>query len=177
MGPYLAISRRFVAERRNPAPSFSAPDQESPWDDLQVATFAGQAIWNSLAAPFLFARPDFIVQEIDLWSNGGQVWRRLFVTYPDDVNAYSGRHPRPKGRAVPHQAGERHTSPELAGWAREGNGRRVVIIRRKSTPELCKCSQGASPGTGHAPDDRAGSDPAMKTSGQYGFQHRCVLPP
>jgi hypothetical protein len=78
-----------VAERRNPGPSFSAPDQESPWDDLQVASFAGQAIWNSLAAPFLFARPDFVVQEIDPWSNGGQVWRRLFVTYPDDVIAHS----------------------------------------------------------------------------------------
>jgi hypothetical protein len=78
-----------LTERRNPAPSFSAPDQESPWDDLQVASFAAQAIWNSLAAPFLFARPDFVVQEIDPWSNGGQVWRRLFVTYPDNVVAYS----------------------------------------------------------------------------------------
>jgi hypothetical protein len=78
----------ILTERRNPSPSIAGPDQESPWDDLQVASFAGQAIWNALAAPFLFARPDFVVQEIDPWSNGIQVWRRLFVTYPDNVVAY-----------------------------------------------------------------------------------------
>jgi hypothetical protein len=44
-------------------------------------------IWSPRG--ILFARPDFVVQEIGPWSENGQVWRRLFVTYPDNVAFHS----------------------------------------------------------------------------------------
>jgi hypothetical protein len=78
----------LLEERRNPALSFLGPDRDSPWDELQVAYFAAEACWNYFTTPFLFARPDFVVQELDPWSEDGQMWRRLFVTYPDDVIAH-----------------------------------------------------------------------------------------
>jgi hypothetical protein len=78
-----------LAERRDPISSFRTPDLEPAWDDLQIAYFASTATWNYLVTPFLFARPDFVVQEIGPWSENGQVWRRLFVTYPDNVAFHS----------------------------------------------------------------------------------------
>ncbi len=75
----------LVSERRDPASSFADVAQCSRWDDLQVAYFAGEASWNYLVAPFLLARPDFAVEEADPWREGGEVWRRLVVTYSDTI--------------------------------------------------------------------------------------------
>jgi hypothetical protein len=58
---------------------------QSPWNDLQVAYFAGEATWNHFVAPFLLARADFLVEETEPWHEDGQTWRRLLVTYPDTV--------------------------------------------------------------------------------------------
>lgn len=77
-----------VGERSNPAASFAGLDRHSPWDDQQVAYFAAEANWNYLVAPFLFARADFVTEEIDPWHEQGQVWRSLLVTYPDAVVAH-----------------------------------------------------------------------------------------
>ena len=77
-----------LAERRDPASAFIGIDRDSPWDDIQVAYFAAEANWNYFTAPFVLARSDFVVQEIEPWSEGGEVWRRLFVTYPDNVAAH-----------------------------------------------------------------------------------------
>ena len=77
----------LVADRRDIAASFDGLTQ-SPWNDLQVAYFAGEAGWNYLVSPFLFARPDFAVEEIEPWHEDGQTWRRLLVTYPDTVVAH-----------------------------------------------------------------------------------------
>ena len=79
-----------VAERREPLPAlFDGRSRQSPWDDLQVASFAGEATWNYFVAPFLLARPDFTVEETEPWSEDGDVWRRLLVTYPEAVFAHS----------------------------------------------------------------------------------------
>jgi hypothetical protein len=78
-----------LAELRDPASAFVGRDREAPWDDVQVAYFASEASWNHFAAPFVLARPDFVVQEIEPWSDGREVWRRLFVTYPEDLAAQS----------------------------------------------------------------------------------------
>ena len=47
----------LVAERRDPVASFVELTRQSPWDDFQVAYFAGEANWNYFVSPFLFARP------------------------------------------------------------------------------------------------------------------------
>ena len=81
-----------VTERREPLPpSFDGRSRQSPWDDLQVASVAGEATWNYFVAPFLLARPDFTVEETEPWSEDGEVWRRILVTYPEAVLAHSRR--------------------------------------------------------------------------------------
>ena len=80
----------LVAERRDSLPpSFDGRSGPSPWDDLQVVSFAGEATWNYFVAPFLLARSDFAVEETEPWSEDGQVWHRLLVTYPAAVVAHS----------------------------------------------------------------------------------------
>jgi hypothetical protein len=79
----------LVAERRDPAASFAGLTRQSPWDEFQVAYFAGEANWNYFAAPFIFARPDFAAEETAPWHEDGQVWRRLLVTYPDTIVAHA----------------------------------------------------------------------------------------
>jgi hypothetical protein len=78
-----------VAERRDPAAAFTAATRRSPWDEFQVAYFAGEANWNYFAAPFLFTRGDFVTEETWPWREDGQMWRTLLVTYPDTVVAHS----------------------------------------------------------------------------------------
>jgi hypothetical protein len=79
----------LVAERRDPAASFHGLTRHSPWDDLQVAYFAGEANWNYIVAPFVLARADFCVEEIEPWPEDGHVWRRLVVTYPTSIVAHT----------------------------------------------------------------------------------------
>ena len=42
----------------------------SPWDEFQVAYFVGEASWNYLTAPFLFARGDTLVLKPGLVIHG-----------------------------------------------------------------------------------------------------------
>jgi hypothetical protein len=78
-----------LAERRDPASAFVGPDRNSPWDEFQVACFASEASWNYFVAPFLFARPGFVAYEIEPWPESREIWRRLFVTYPENIAAQS----------------------------------------------------------------------------------------
>ena len=81
----------LVAERRDPPPPAAGQNHQSAWDDLQIASFAGEMTWNAFVAPFLLARPDFAVEETEPWSEDGEVWRRLLVTYPEAVVAQCRR--------------------------------------------------------------------------------------
>jgi hypothetical protein len=78
----------LVAERRDPAASFAGLTRRSPWDELQVAYFAGEAMWNYFVVPFVLARPDFVSEAAGPWEEDGQTWHRLVVTYPDTVVAH-----------------------------------------------------------------------------------------
>jgi hypothetical protein len=49
--------------------------RQAPWDELQVAYFAGEANWNYFVAPFLLSRSDFIIEETAPWHEEGQTWR------------------------------------------------------------------------------------------------------
>ena len=72
-----------VEERLDPSATFPLPFGEATrWDALQVAYFASAATWNYLTAPFVFARPDVLAEEIEPWNEDGQVWRRLAVRFP-----------------------------------------------------------------------------------------------
>ncbi|MCC8936593.1 hypothetical protein H8A99_08825 [Bradyrhizobium sp. Arg68] len=78
-----------LKERANPRSSFEGHTPMTPWDDLQLAYFSGYAMWNYLNTPFMFALPGFVTEEIEPWSENGELWRRLKVSFPASVPTHS----------------------------------------------------------------------------------------
>jgi hypothetical protein len=78
------------ADRENPVRHFAGQTAETPWDDIDVAYFSGEALWTYLTAPFLFAQPGFEVsEETEPWHESGEDWRRLRVTFPDEIATHT----------------------------------------------------------------------------------------
>jgi len=59
------------------------------WSDLQVAYFAGYAMWTYLNTPFLLARRGVESEEVEPWQEAGETWRRLKVRFPADIATHS----------------------------------------------------------------------------------------
>jgi hypothetical protein len=78
-----------VAERANPRAVIRSLRRNFWWDDLDLLYFAGYALWNYMAAPFMFARPGFELEEREPWEADGERWRRLHVVFPDDIPTHS----------------------------------------------------------------------------------------
>ena len=62
--------------------------RDTKWDQLQRLYFLGYAMWNYLAAPFIFVRDGFDIQELAPHNEDGQRWRVLQVRYPKDIPTY-----------------------------------------------------------------------------------------
>ena len=65
--------RRVVLQRRDgalidarddPEESFDGHRSDTPWDDIHVAYFSGEALWTYLNTPFLYTWPGFVTEEI-----------------------------------------------------------------------------------------------------------------
>jgi hypothetical protein len=78
-----------IAERANPRAAFHGLRHNIWWDDLDLLHFAGYALWNYIAAPFMFTRPGFELEEREPWEENGELWRRLHVVFPDDIPTHS----------------------------------------------------------------------------------------
>ncbi|MDX6259711.1 MAG: hypothetical protein QOH84_1399 [Kribbellaceae bacterium] len=78
-----------VEELRDPRASFADHDLMTPWSRLQLAYFAGYAMWTYLTEPISFALPGVLTEEIEPWSENGESWRRLRVTYPAGIETHS----------------------------------------------------------------------------------------
>ncbi|HEY4460059.1 MAG TPA: hypothetical protein VGN81_37460 [Pseudonocardiaceae bacterium] len=78
-----------VDARDNPERSFDGHAFSTPWDDLHVAYFAGEALWTYLTTPFLLTWPGFVCNEIAPIEVDGQTWRRLSVTFPDHIKSHT----------------------------------------------------------------------------------------
>jgi hypothetical protein len=78
-----------VEERVKPRESFKGHVLDTPWDRLQLAYFAGYAMWTYLNTPFLFALPGVETTEIAPWQEDGETWRRLKVTFPPGIATHS----------------------------------------------------------------------------------------
>jgi hypothetical protein len=72
-----------------PRASFAGHTLETPWTPLQLAYFAGTAMWTYLTQPFTFALPGFETSELDPWEEAGEEWRRLHVTWPRYLATHS----------------------------------------------------------------------------------------
>lgn len=73
----------------NPRASFAGHTLETPWSDLQLAYFAGCAMWTYLNMPFLLAAPGVESDSIKPWEENGESWERLRVRFPTNIATHS----------------------------------------------------------------------------------------
>jgi hypothetical protein len=88
------LDGEVVASRERPRELFfgrAGLRRNLRWDALDSIYFAGYAWWNYLSVPFLLAREDVRVHEIEPWREGGETWRRLEAHFPDDLDTHSPR--------------------------------------------------------------------------------------
>jgi hypothetical protein len=78
-----------IEVRDDPEESFKGHKLETPWDDLHVAYFQGEALWTYLTTPFLYTYDGFITEEISPIQVDGETWRRLKVTFPESVKSHT----------------------------------------------------------------------------------------
>jgi hypothetical protein len=80
---------KVVEELLEPRSSFQGHNFKTHWSDLQLAYFAGYAMWTYLNIPFLLARPGVESEEVEPWQEAGETWRRLKVCFPADIATHS----------------------------------------------------------------------------------------
>lgn len=78
-----------VEELRDPRNSFAGHTLTTPWTELQLAFFAGTAMWTYLNVPFVLAWPGVESEEAGTWHEGGEIWKRLVVHYPTALEVFS----------------------------------------------------------------------------------------
>ncbi len=83
------VDGTLIACRDNPEKSFEGQQRETPWDDIHVAYFCGEALWTYLTTPFLYTYEGFKTEEISSIQVDGEIWRRLRVTFPDYVKSHT----------------------------------------------------------------------------------------
>jgi hypothetical protein len=79
----------LIDERDDPEKSFEGHQFETPWDDLHLAYFVGEALWTYLNTPFLYTWPGFVTEEIAPMEVDDETWRRLKVTFPDHIKSHT----------------------------------------------------------------------------------------
>jgi hypothetical protein len=79
----------LIEARDDPEKSFEGHQRETPWDDIHVAYFCGEALWTYLNTPFLYTHDGFVTEEISPIQVEGETWRRLQVTFPDSVKSHT----------------------------------------------------------------------------------------
>ena len=78
-----------IEVRDNPEESFEGQQRETPWNDIHVIYFVGEALWTYLNIPFLYTYDGFTSEEISSIQVDGETWRRLKVTFPDSVKSHT----------------------------------------------------------------------------------------
>ncbi len=79
----------LIESRDDPERSFEGQQLDTPWDDVHVAYFSGEALWTYLNTPFIYTQPGFATEEIDPIKVDDEEWRRLKVTFPDRVKSHT----------------------------------------------------------------------------------------
>jgi hypothetical protein len=88
----VVVHRRdgtVIEARDEPEKSFDGHQLETPWDDIHLAYFSGEALWTYLTIPFLYTWPGFTTEEITPLEVDGETWRRLKVTFPEHIKTHS----------------------------------------------------------------------------------------
>src|SRR5262245_2357946 len=88
----VEIKRRdgtIIVSRDDPEASFRGHGQDTPWDDVHIAYFSGEAFYTYINTPFICTYEGFCTEEIAPIQVGGETWRRLKVTFPDTVKSHT----------------------------------------------------------------------------------------
>ena len=83
------VDGTLIEARDNPVTSFEGQQRETPWDDIHVAYFVGEALWTYLTTPFFYTHDGFSTEEIPSIQVEGETSRRLKVTFPDNVKSHT----------------------------------------------------------------------------------------
>jgi hypothetical protein len=83
------VDGTLIEARDDPEKSFAGQQRETPWDDIHVTYFVGEALWTYLNTPFLYTHEGFATEEIPSIQVDGDTWRRLKVTFPDNVKSHT----------------------------------------------------------------------------------------
>jgi hypothetical protein len=78
-----------IQTRYAPEKGFVDHKRETPWDDLHVAYFEGEAMWTYLTTPFLYTYEGLVTEEISPVQVDDETWRRLKVVFPDHVKSHT----------------------------------------------------------------------------------------
>ena len=81
---------KVLEELLQPRSSFKG--HAALWSDLQLAYFAGYAMWTYLNIPFLLAGPGVESEEMEPWQESGEAWRRLKVRFQANIATHSTAH-------------------------------------------------------------------------------------
>jgi hypothetical protein len=79
----------LIDARDDPEKSFDGHQFETPWDDIHLGYFVGEALWTYLNTPFLYTWPGFVTEEIASIEVDREAWRRLKVTFPDHIKSHT----------------------------------------------------------------------------------------
>jgi hypothetical protein len=79
----------LIDARDEPEVSFEGHQLETPWDNVHLAYFSGEALWTYLNVPFLYTGPGFTTEEIAAIDVDGEAWRRLKVTFPEHIKSHT----------------------------------------------------------------------------------------
>jgi hypothetical protein len=80
---------RVLQELLEPRASFAGHTLQTPWTELQLAYFAGCAMWTYLNTPFLLAWPGVETEELEPWRTQDGLLRRLAVRFPQEIATHS----------------------------------------------------------------------------------------
>ena len=83
------LDGKLIEARDDPEKSFAGQQRETPWDDIQVVYFVGEALWTYLNTPFLYTYDGFKTEEIAPINVESSTWRRLKVIFPDNVKSHT----------------------------------------------------------------------------------------
>jgi hypothetical protein len=84
-----SVDGGLIDARHDPERSFDGHSFETPWDHIHLGYFAGEALWTYLNTPFLFTWPGFETEEIWPIAVDTEPWRRLKVTFPDQIKTHT----------------------------------------------------------------------------------------
>ncbi|KVW18670.1 hypothetical protein [Burkholderia cepacia] len=91
-GGHVALldgNEHILDARDQPRASFAGHVLETSWDALQLAFFAGCAMWTYLNTPFLLAWDGVESEDAGQWHERGETWRKIVVRYPASLEVFS----------------------------------------------------------------------------------------